>query len=265
MDLLLERMRRAFRADDQSEEQPGRFFGAVIRILAAAAAYYLATRIAWALTFPDSKVSLFFPPHAVLVCVLLLVAPRHWWAYVLAAAASHFIATQQAHWPPLYALQCEAFDAVKYVATAAGIRLFVTSPFHRISLRDAVLFVAIAVVIVPAGTAFWGAAFTLSYGYGTRYWVEWRNLAVSNGVTAIVLVPAIMVGVDWLILFVGEKTQGDARVPVEEAAADPLVIAIDDVDDAAGGNAVGGLLHHFLEDPRMRRTPLDFEFDLRER
>jgi len=198
MDLLLERMRRAFRADDQSEEQPGRFFGAVIRILAAAAAYYLATRIAWALTFPDSKVSLFFPPHAVLVCVLLLVAPRHWWAYVLAAAASHFIATQQAHWPPLYALQCEAFDAVKYIATAAGIRLFITSRFHRISLREAVIFVAIAVVIVPAGTAFWGAAFTVSNGYGTHYWVEWRSLAVSNGVTAIVLVPVTMIGVHQL-------------------------------------------------------------------
>ena len=36
-------------------------------ILASAACYYLATRIAWMLCFPDSKVSLFFFPHAVLV------------------------------------------------------------------------------------------------------------------------------------------------------------------------------------------------------
>jgi len=174
-------------------EQPVFSLGTVFRILATAACYYLATRTAWVLTFPDSKVSLFFPPHAILVAVLLIVPTRHWWAYVLAAASSHFFATQQADWPPLYALQCEAFDAVKYVLTAAGIRVFIESRFDLISLREAIIFVLIAGIIVPVGTAFWGAAFTVSYGFGTRYWVEWRNLSISNGVTAIVLVPVILI------------------------------------------------------------------------
>ena len=104
-------------------------------------------------------------------------------------------ATQQAHWPPLYALHCEVFDAVKNVLAAAGIRLFIKSPFHLITLREAIIFVLIAVVIVPFGTAFWGAAFTVSNHFGTHYWIEWRNLSISNGVTAIVLVPAILIGV----------------------------------------------------------------------
>ena len=175
----------------------------VIGILATAACYYLATRTAWVLTFPDSKVSLFFPPHAILVAILLLVPTRHWWAYTLAAASSHYLATQQAHWPPLYALQCEAFDAVKYVLTAAGVRAFIKSPFHRITLREAIIFVLIAVVIVPFGTAFWGAAFTVSNGFGTRYWIEWRNLGISNGVTAMVLVPVILIGVHRLFTKAG--------------------------------------------------------------
>ena len=59
----------------------------LFRILASGACYYLATRVAWVLCFPDSKVSLFFPPHAILVSILLLVPTRHWWAYTLAAAA----------------------------------------------------------------------------------------------------------------------------------------------------------------------------------
>jgi len=166
----------------------------VIRILAMGACYYLATRTAWLLCFPHSKVSLFFFPHAILVSVLLLVPTRHWWAYALAAAASHFLATQQADWPALYALQCEAFDAVKAILAAAGIRMLIRSPFRLISLREAVIFVLIAVVIVPFGTAFWGAAFTVSNHFGTYYWVEWRNLGISNAVTAIVLVPAILIG-----------------------------------------------------------------------
>ncbi len=176
----------------------GRSAGASLRtvgyVLASTVCYYVATQIAWSLTFPDSKVSLFFPPHAVLLCVLLLVPTRHWWAYVLAAVSAHFLATQQADWPPLYALTCEAFDALKCVSAAAGIRFLIKSPLKAITLRDAILFVLIVVVLVPFGTAFWGAAFTVSWGFGTRYWVEWRNLGISNAVTAVVLVPAFLLG-----------------------------------------------------------------------
>jgi hypothetical protein len=84
----------AFHTSALWDDRTGFLVRTVIRILASAACYYLATRIAWELCFPDSKVSLFFPPHAVLVSALLLVPTRHWWAYTLAAAGSHFIATQ---------------------------------------------------------------------------------------------------------------------------------------------------------------------------
>ncbi len=177
--------------------------GAALRtvgyVLTSAVCYYAATQVAWALTFPDSKVSLFFPPHAVLLCILLLVPTRHWWAYVLAAVSAHFLATQQEHWPPLYALTCEAFDSLKCIAAAAGIRFLIKSPLKVITLRDAILFVLIVVVLVPFGAAFWGASFTVSWGYGTRYWVEWRNLGVSNAVTAVVLVPLFLLGTHHLV------------------------------------------------------------------
>jgi len=188
----------ALRAATTTDERAELSLRTVAGVLAAGACYYLATRIAWVLCFPDSKVSLFFPPHAILVSILLLVPTRRWWAFTLVAIGSHFVATQQAHWPPLYALQCELFDALKYLLTATGIRVFIKSPFNRITLREAIRFVLIAVVVVPFGTAFWGAAFTVSNRFGTRYWIEWRNLGVSNGVTTIVLLPAILIGARWL-------------------------------------------------------------------
>ena len=185
----------AARIDAGSE---GRSAGASLRtvfyVLASSVCYYVATLIAWALTFPDSKVSLFFPPQAVLLSILLLVPTRHWWAYVLGAASAHFLATQQAGWPPLYALTSEAFDAVKCVSAAVGIRVLIKSPLKAITRRDAILFVLVAVVLVPFGTAFWGASFTVSYGFGTRYWIEWRNLGISNAVTTVVLVPVFLLG-----------------------------------------------------------------------
>ena len=179
-------------------------------VLASTVSYYVATQIAWALTFPDSKVSLFFPPQAVLLCILVLVPTRHWWAYLLAAASAYFLATKQAHWPPLYALTCEAFDAVKCVSAAAGIRVLIKSPLKAITLRDATLFVLIAVVLVPFGTAFWGASFTVSYGFGTQDRVEWRNLGISNAVTTVVLVPALLLGAHHLFVRPGEPCPPDA-------------------------------------------------------
>ena len=176
------------------------FLRTVWFVLATGVCYYSATRIAWALCFPDSKVSLFFPPHAVLVSILLLVPTRHWWAYTLAAAIAHFLATQQAGWPPLYALHCEVFDAVQNVAVAGGIRIFIRSPLMALKLRDSIAFVVIAVVLVPFGTAFWGAALTVFHGFGTYYWIEWRNLGISNAVTAVVLIPALLLGAQRLIV-----------------------------------------------------------------
>ena len=206
----------------------GRSAGASLRtvgfVLASTVCYYVATQMAWALTFPDSKVSLFFPPQAVLLSILLLVPTRHWWAYVLAAASAHFLATQQAGWPPLYALTAEAFDAVKCVSAAAGIRILIKSPLKAITLRDAVLFVLIAVLLVPFGTAFWGASFTVSYGFGTRYWIEWRNLGISNAVTAVVLVPAFLLGAHHL--FVRRPRALSARRVLEAALLGACTVAL---------------------------------------
>src|SRR5579862_2777854 len=100
------------------KERPWAFVRTACGVAATAVCYYVATQIAWSLCFPDSKVSLFFPPHAVLVSILLLVPTRQWWAYTLAAASAHFLGTHLAHWPTLYALHCEAFDAVQNVSAA---------------------------------------------------------------------------------------------------------------------------------------------------
>src|SRR4249919_3744255 len=77
-------------AGGASAESSGFALRTVLGIIAGAICYYLTTQIAWLLCFPDSKVSLFFPPHAVLVSILLLVPRRSWWSCALVAAAAHF-------------------------------------------------------------------------------------------------------------------------------------------------------------------------------
>ena len=195
-----------------------------VYVLATAVCYYAATQIAWVLCFPDSKVSLFFPPHAVLVSILLFVPTRQWWAFTLAAASAHFLATQQAHWPTVYTLNCELFDALQNVGAAAGIRILIKSPIKAITLHDAILFVLIAVVLVPFGTAFWGASFTVAYGFGTHYWIEWRNLGISNAVTAVVLIPAFLLGAHHL--FVNRPGAISPRRLLEAALVGASMVAL---------------------------------------
>jgi PAS domain S-box-containing protein len=190
-------MGRENRTDGERIERSKPFLQTALLVLASGVCYYLTTELAWKLRFPNTLVSLIFPPHAVLVAILLLVPTRHWWMYTLAAMGGHFVATQQAHWPLFDSLHPEAFNAVQNVLVAGGLRRFIKSPLKLITLRDAIVFVLIAVVIVPIGTAFWGAAFNSNH-FGTNYWVEWRNLCVSNSVTAVVFMPAILLGASWL-------------------------------------------------------------------
>jgi two-component system, LuxR family, sensor kinase FixL len=191
-------MARENRTEGERAERSKPFFQTALLVLATGVCYYLTTELAWKLRFPNTLVSLIFPPHAVLVAILLLVPTRHWWIYTLAAMGGHFVAAQQAHWSLLDSLHPEAFNAVQNVLVAGGLRFFIRSPLKLITLRDAIVFVLIAVVIVPVGTAFWGAAFNANH-FGTNYWVEWRNLSVSNSVTAVVFVPAILLGVHQLL------------------------------------------------------------------
>ena len=124
----------------------------------------------------------------------------------------------------MYALTAEAFDAVKCVSAAAGIRILIKSPLKAITLRDAILFVLIAVVLVPFGTAFWGASFTVSYGFGTHYWIEWRNLGVSNAVTTVVLIPAFLLGAHHL--FVRRPRALSPRRVLEAALVGACMVAL---------------------------------------
>jgi hypothetical protein len=80
----------------------------------------------------------FLSPHAVLVCILEASPRGTGWAYTLAAAGSAS-SPRSRRIGRLYALHCELFDAVQNVVTAAGIRLFIKSPFHLITLREAVI------------------------------------------------------------------------------------------------------------------------------
>ena len=105
-------------------------------VLLSGVAYYLATQIAWALCFPNSKVSLFFPPHAVLVsdpaarphpALVGLHARRH-----RRSSSGHAAGTLAI----LVLITVRGFRCGAELAVAAGIRIFIKSPLKLITLRE---------------------------------------------------------------------------------------------------------------------------------
>ena len=57
-------------------------------VLLVCLGYYAGAWIAKTLRFPDSNLSLIWPPTAILLGALLLAPPRKWWIYLLARRSS---------------------------------------------------------------------------------------------------------------------------------------------------------------------------------
>jgi PAS domain S-box-containing protein len=167
----------------------------LLAVLLVCVASYLATQVAFALRFPTVRVSVLFPPYAVLVAVLLLASPRRWWAYSLAAAAGHFIAARQAGWPIGLALQAEAIDLVKALVAAAGVRALGGVPFRFDTLRAVVVFLGFVGLLAPFVVATAGAGVVLAHNSGVEFRQAWRELALANAVTGITLLPVILTGI----------------------------------------------------------------------
>src|SRR5687768_3380007 len=60
--------------------------------LGAATAYYLGCLVGFALRFPSSGISFFWPPNAILTTALLVVAPRRWPVLLATTFFAHAIA-----------------------------------------------------------------------------------------------------------------------------------------------------------------------------
>lgn len=165
----------------------------LLRCLMTGIAYYLTTRIVFALFLPNTRTPIAFPSYAVLTATLLFASVRYWWAYALAAICGHHLAAWQFDLPLADCLHCEVFGAVKCILAAAGIRLFVHAPLGLATLREAFAVILIAAIVVPFATSFWAAAYTTSNGNQANYWIEWWNLGLANAATAIALLPGLII------------------------------------------------------------------------
>jgi integral membrane sensor domain MASE1 len=172
-------------------------FGPGLRIagtaLAVCVGYYVGANLGFILRFPPSTPSVMWPPNAILTATLLLAPPRRWWMYLLAALPAHLTAELGA-FPASLVLPIFVTNCSEAVVGATAVRLFSDAPARFDTLRRVTVFIMGAVLVSPFLTSFPDAA-VINATLGEPFWTVWRTRVLSNMLTELALVPAVVLAI----------------------------------------------------------------------
>src|SRR5262245_6261362 len=164
----------------------------VATALLVSVAYYVGANVGFILRFPPATPSVLWPPNSILTATLLLSPPRRWWIYLLAAFPAHLAAELGTVSPVSLALLLFVTNCSEALVAAACVRRLSDAPTRFDSLRRVLAFLVGAVLVAPFVSSFLDAGVVTALR-DEPYWVVWRTRFFSNVLTAITLVPAIVV------------------------------------------------------------------------
>ena len=160
--------------------------------VAVAVAYYVGARIGLALTVPPMSPSVLWPPNAILTGTLLLAPRRRWSLYLLAAFPAHLAVQLGTFWPTPLVLALYLTNCSEAIMAAAVVRRFAgRGPAVFDSLGSVVIFIVGAGFLAPASSSFLDAG-VVTLLRGDPYWLVWRTRFFANVLTALTLVPTLV-------------------------------------------------------------------------
>jgi PAS domain S-box-containing protein len=178
--------------------------------------YFLAYK--YGMAFDQSTASPFWFPDSVLLCALLVTRPGLWWILLLSTFPSRWYLngpTQNA-W---FTIATSLNDYAKGVLVAWLLRRWLKNPLRFGGVGEYGLFCAVAVLIVPALSAFAGAAcrrLLLEY----PFWPAWRQWFLGNAAAHLIITPAILYG------FLGSAAEDWKRLLKRWKESVPLLAAL---------------------------------------
>jgi PAS domain S-box-containing protein len=156
-------------------------------------AYYLGSKLGFALTFQPHPISTLWPPNSLLMVGLLLTPVRAWWLLVLAAFPAHLAAQFQSGVPPAMVLGWFASNCSEALIGAFCIRWFIREPLCFDSFRQVGVFLLFGALAAPLASTFIDAALVKLIGWGEgSYWDLWRLRFFSNVLAALTIVPLVV-------------------------------------------------------------------------
>ena len=168
----------------------------------------LGNELGSAFRYQEISAAIFYLPYAALTAALVISPLRHWPWYIASGVIAHFVS----HWPEhsvSWMVLADVANAVRGVGGALLIRRAFGGPPRLGGIRALMLFVLIAVLIAPAIGATLGAANFILHGISPSYWRPWLAWFLSNALTGLALLPALVVpfaaGASWHLRRVGWK------------------------------------------------------------
>jgi two-component system, LuxR family, sensor kinase FixL len=163
----------------------------VATALLVAVAYYVGANVGFILRFPPATPSVLWPPNAILTAALLLTPARRWWIYLLAALPAHLVVELSAALPTSLVLVLFVTNCAEALVAALFVRRFSDAPARLDTLRRVVPFIGGAVLLAPFISSFPDAAAVAAF-HGEAFWHVFRARFLSNVLTELTLVPAIL-------------------------------------------------------------------------
>jgi integral membrane sensor domain MASE1 len=120
----------------------------------------------------------------------LLSSPRRWWPYLLLTIPIRMLPAFAPGVPTWLLVVNWLNDTLKAVLAAVLVRRFAPRPLGFMTLRTMGVYLACAVLVAPALSAFVGAAGLVALG--TPYWQAWRTWFLGDALASLVLTPTIV-------------------------------------------------------------------------
>ena len=164
----------------------------VFYVLLVCAGYYGGALIGQSLKFPDSHLSLIWPPTAILLAALLLAPSRQWWVFLLAVAPVHIIVQLKDGVPLLGILSQLIGNFGQALLAAISVRYFVKGRLQLDTFRTLIIFVLGAVILAPFLISSIAAYLYVLSGWEHEYWFVWRARVLSNALSTLTIIPPIL-------------------------------------------------------------------------
>jgi signal transduction histidine kinase len=159
--------------------------------LAVCVGYFIGANIGFILRLPPATPSVLWPPNSILTATLLLAPPRRWWIYIAAALPAHLVAELGVIAPTSLVFALYATNCLEAVIGAAAVRILSDAPDRLDTLPRVSAFVLGAGILGPFVSSFVDAAAVTTL-HGEPYWRVLQTRMLSNILTELVLVPAIV-------------------------------------------------------------------------
>src|SRR5215472_3985885 len=150
------------------------FFNSLASLFLIGAGYYAGVLLGKSLRFPDSHLSLIWPPTAVLLAGLLLTPTRLWWLVLFELSPVHVIAQLQDGVPEWGVASQLAGNFGQALLAASSVRYFAKGRPLFSSFHGVLVFTLCAGLLAPVVVSSIAARLYVLSGWENDYWYVWR-------------------------------------------------------------------------------------------